>query len=142
MSSRFAVGFFALTIGMSSLGLAGCGSADSSDNVDDSTSDVTKTVYANVYEVLGGDDLNDYLTMRTKLNNDFLDICGDTFCDGDYGQFQPVQLDCSASKTTKKMAQCEWTFAASIEYVNGYSGKVTSDVGVVTCTIPVKGLAT
>lgn len=142
MTSRLVIGFFGLSIGVSSLGLAGCSAADSSDDISQSSSDVTKTVYANVYEVLGGTDLTNYLALRTKLNNDFLDICGDTFCDGDYGAFQPVQLDCSMSKNTKKMAQCEWTFAASIEYVNGYSAKVTSDVGVVTCTIPVKGLAT
>jgi hypothetical protein len=142
MSSRLVVGSFVLSFGLSSLGLAGCSGAGTSDNVDESSSDVTKTVYANLYEVIGGADLNNWLTLKNRLNNDFLNICGDTFCDGDYGQFQPVSLDCSASKTTKKMAQCSWTFAASIEYVNGSSAKVTSDVGLVTCAIPVKGLAT
>jgi hypothetical protein len=141
MSSRLAVGFFAVSLGLSSLGVAGCGSANSSDNIDESSSDVTKTVYANLVEVIGGADLNNWLALKNRLNNDFLNICGDTFCGGDYGQFQPISLDCSASKTTNKMAQCMWTFAASIEYVNGYSAKVTSDVGLVTCPIPVKGLA-
>jgi hypothetical protein len=139
--AHVAVRFFVLSISISSFGLAGCGSA-TEDNTEESSANVSTTVYANVYDVLGGADLNNYLSLRTRLDNDFLNICGDTFCDGDYGQFQPVQLDCSMSKNTKKMAQCEWTFAASIEYVNGSSAKVTSDVGVVTCTIPVKGLAT
>ena len=141
MSRQLAVGFFAVSLSVASFGLVGCGSA-SDEGVDQTSSDVTKTVYANVYEVLGGEDLNTYLGLRTRLNNDFLDICGDTFCDCDYGSFQPVAIDCSMSKTSKKMAQCVWTFAASIEYVNGSSAKVTSDVGIVTCTIPVKGLAT
>jgi hypothetical protein len=141
MSPHFALGCFTLILGVSSLGLAGCGSSDA-DNVDESSADVTKTVYANLNEVLGGADLDSWLALKNRLNNDFLNICGDTFCDGDYGPFQPVSLDCSASKNTKKMAQCMWTFAASIEYVNGYSAKVTSDVGLVTCPIPVKGMAT
>ncbi len=142
MSPRLAVGFFGLILGVSSFGLAGCGSGDGSDNIDESSADVTKTVYANLNDVLGGAALDNWLTLKNRLNNDFLNICGDTFCDGDYGQFQPVSLDCSASKNTKKMAQCMWTFAASIEYVNGYSARVTSDVGLVMCPIPVKGLAT
>ncbi|MGH7280083.1 MAG: hypothetical protein ACRELY_01045 [Polyangiaceae bacterium] len=118
----------------------GCSSTDEA-QVDDSTADVTGTVYANLDEVLGGADLGNWLAMRGKLRSDFDLVCGDTFCDGDFSNFTTIGLDCTASKNTKKMSQCVWTFAGSLEYVSGYSGKVTSDIPVITCTIPVKGLA-
>ena len=116
----------------------GCGSAGDS-QLGDSSEDVTKTVYANIYEIAQDADLEDWLNARTTLKHDFYQICGDTMCDGDFRNWNTVTLDCSASKNTKKMSQCLWTFAGSQEFVNGYSAKVTSDIPVIQCTIPVKG---
>ncbi|MEO8798564.1 MAG: hypothetical protein ABI551_11825 [Polyangiaceae bacterium] len=118
----------------------GCGSAGDSE-LGDSTQDVKGTVYANLYDVLQGTDFNDWITARNTLKNDFYQICGDTMCAGDFRNWNTVTLDCSASRNTKKMSQCLWTFAGSQEFVSGYSGKVTADIPVITCTIPVKGTA-
>lgn len=127
---------------LSGLSAIGCASAAGEGGVGDSTSDVSGTVYANLYDgVLTGADLDAWLEMRGKLKTDFDDICGDTMCDGDFRNFTTIGLDCSASKNTKKMAECMWTFAGSNEYVSGSSGKVTSDIPVITCKIPVKGTA-
>lgn len=67
----------------------------------------------------------------------FDDICGDTFCEGDYSNLQPLRLRCSANEATRVVSRCQWTFAASNETINPATGQIKVDAPVFRCRIPV-----
>ena len=72
-----------------------------------------------------------------NLRVGFDDVCGDTFCEGDYSNIQPLRLRCSADATTHVISRCQWTFAASNETVNVTTGQIRVDAPVFRCRIPV-----
>lgn len=67
----------------------------------------------------------------------FDDACGDTFCEGDYSNLQPLRLRCSADAATRVVKRCQWAFAASNETVNPATGAIRVDAPVFRCRIPV-----
>lgn len=120
--SRLALAALAL------LALAACHEAPSPDEARTSdeaqgADEVTSaTRYRDVISLLGEGDLNAYLAWRTQLAQQFDEICGDTFCGGDFSDLGPVQLTCSATEKTTKMRECLWTFGGSYGAVEGATG--------------------
>jgi hypothetical protein len=43
----------------------------------------------------------------------FDDICGDTFCGGDFGDLRSLELACAITKSTGNVKGCAWVFAGS-----------------------------
>lgn len=67
----------------------------------------------------------------------FDDICGDTFCAGDYTNLQPLRLRCSANESSRMVSRCQWAFAASNETINAKTGQIKVDAPIFRCRIPV-----
>jgi hypothetical protein len=74
--------------------------------------------------------------LTEHLSGAFGGICGDTFCEGDYGNLKPMQLRCSVDSTKGTMKQCLWTFAGSYTQINGKSGAVQVNAKLFKCKLP------
>ncbi|HEY0333875.1 MAG TPA: hypothetical protein VGC74_09225 [Stenotrophomonas sp.] len=73
--------------------------------------------------------------LERRLARDFDQICGDTFCEGDYSDYQPLRLRCSVNAATGMMKRCLWTFAASELSVEPATGHLRTDTRAWACPI-------
>lgn len=65
-----------------------------------------------------------WLMLRNALRQDFDEICGDTFCEGDYSNIEPLRFRCSVERTSGRIGMCAWMFAASNEEIDPATGRV------------------
>lgn len=77
-----------------------------------------------------------WLTLRARLAADFDDICGDTFCEGDWSNITALRFQCSVQQRTGRIGQCVWSFAASNEDIAPANGALDVQVPTWTCPIP------
>lgn len=71
-----------------------------------------------------------------RLKRDFDDLCGDTFCEGQYSNIESLRFRCSVQSTTGIMGECIWTLAGSYEEVDPRSGRVQVDARTWQCKAP------
>lgn len=76
-----------------------------------------------------------FLAAEVRLNAGFDKICGDTFCEGEYGNLRPMQLRCSVDSTKGTMKQCLWLFSGSTAAVNPKSGAVQTAAKLYKCKL-------
>jgi hypothetical protein len=94
--------------------------------------------YRDLLEVLHGEgEVEAYVALRRRLAERFDEICGDTFCGGDYNDLASIRLTCSASAATSTVRECAWTFGGSYGAVDGPSGAVRTAVSAFACRFPV-----
>ena len=77
-----------------------------------------------------------WYALRAGLELGFEEICGDTFCEGDYSNLTPLRFECSVQLQTGRMGACSWSFAASSEEIDPRSGQLAIDVPAWSCAIP------
>ena len=96
--------------------------------------------FRDVEETLGGeDDRNRWFDLRRGLEQDFDDICGDTFCEGDFANLQSMSFRCSVSTRTGQIKTCLWLFAGSHESVTASTGNIRPVARFFPCAIPLTG---
>lgn len=78
-------------------------------------------------------DIERWLEIRLGLEDAFDDVCGDTFCEGDYTNLQSLGFTCSVSPKQGRLRECVWTFAASDEAVDAATGSIASNVPFYEC---------
>ncbi|MCU1216558.1 hypothetical protein JAK24_09280 [Stenotrophomonas maltophilia] len=76
-----------------------------------------------------------FLAIERVLVRGFDDICGDTFCEGEYYNLQAMRLRCSVNQDTGLLAGCIWTFAGSNTSVRR-DGHIEVDVRSFACPLP------
>lgn len=81
-------------------------------------------------------DYEAWFTLRRQLQRNFDDICGDTFCEGEYTNIQAMRFVCSVQRLTGRVGQCGWSFAASEESMDGLRGTISADAPVWLCLSP------
>ena len=79
--------------------------------------------------------------ITATLKHDFDDICGDTYCGGDYANLEPLRLRCSLNTTTQVLKNCTYVFAGSYEVVNPTTGTIRVTAKTFSCHISVTGMA-
>jgi hypothetical protein len=119
-------------LGLLLLPVAACTSA-----VDATEDDATSTTYYEMTSRLSAADLARWETFSGALKKSFDNVCGDTYCSGDYSNLTTVGLVCSITQSSY-VKECNWTLGGSIEYVDGATGAFTIDARIFPCTIPVK----
>ncbi|WP_426702635.1 hypothetical protein ACPPVV_06445 [Rhodanobacter sp. Col0626] len=93
--------------------------------------------YVEVGDYLTRDaDIETWYTALHQLDADFDDVCGDTFCEGDYSNIQSLRFLCSVEKHSGVIGQCVWVFAASNEEIGPSDGRVMVDAHHWRCRIP------
>jgi hypothetical protein len=86
-----------------------------------------------------GGDVDGWFGLTGRLKSDFDNICGDTFCGGDYPPFA-VNLDCSVNLSTGKISRCSWLFAGAYASIDPQLGTVKQNKKFWTCSLPWSGL--
>jgi len=82
------------------------------------------------------DDVNRWYSLTAALRNDFDNICGDTFCEGDYSNYESLGFRCSVGQAGGSFAQCMWVFAASIEDIDPATGNLDVHGEIWHCPMP------
>lgn len=67
-----------------------------------------------------------WFDIQHGLRRNFDDICGDTFCEGDYSNIQSLGYNCSVDETSGRIGMCVWVFAGSIEEIDPVTGKISA----------------
>jgi hypothetical protein len=96
----------------------------------------SQTVYVELNDFLVSEaDAAAWLELRSSLAQSFDDVCGDTFCEGDYSNLTSLDFNCSVSSKIGKVRECAWTFAASDERVSANTGEVAATVPFFICRV-------
>lgn len=77
-----------------------------------------------------------FYDLERRLVKDFDDICGDTFCEGEFSNLQALRYRCSVQQADSLIGECVWTFAGSNATVDAASGKVLVDARTWACRTP------
>ncbi|MEP7044238.1 MAG: hypothetical protein ABI843_14330 [Dokdonella sp.] len=77
-----------------------------------------------------------WYTLTTQLVGNFDDICGDTFCEGDYSNIQSLRFRCSVEQSSGRIGQCVWIFAGSYEEIDPATGVVAVEARTWNCPTP------
>ena len=83
-------------------------------------------VFQNPVLVLTGPKLVAYQTALRNLKVGFDDVCGDTFCEGDYSNLTSMDITCSMDPKTETMAACAWTFSGVAAEVSARTGSINT----------------
>ncbi len=81
-----------------------------------------------------------WLAARDALRAGFDDVCGDTFCGGDYSNLQALRFECSVNAKTGTLKTCAWNFAGSYDTI-GPKGALSVHAKSFSCPVPVSGTA-
>lgn len=78
-----------------------------------------------------------WIDLRIRLAHDFDQICGDTFCEGEFSNIESLRLRCSVRQSTGRIGMCAWIFAASNEEIDPANGRIrVSERGFWRCRLP------
>jgi hypothetical protein len=98
------------------------------------------TAYRDVEETFTNEiDQSRWFDLKRGLQHDFDDICGDTFCEGDFSNLASLSFRCSLSVRTGQLKSCLWLFAGSYETVTPSTGSVRPVAKFFPCAIPLHG---
>lgn len=81
-------------------------------------------------------DLERWYAITDRLRQNFDQICGDSFCEGDYDNIQSLRYVCSAKRSDASIGECRWSFAASDESIDAARGEVKSRIVSWQCRSP------
>ncbi len=76
--------------------------------------------------------------LEDRLEADFDQLCGDTYCEGEYSDYRPLRYRCSVRQRDGVIGQCVWTFGASEASIDPVSGQVQVDAQLWQCNTPLK----
>lgn len=77
-----------------------------------------------------------WYALRAGLELGFEQICGDSFCEGDYSNIVPLRFQCSVQLHSGRIGACTWSFAASNEEIDPRSGQLAVETPAWTCDVP------
>jgi hypothetical protein len=75
-----------------------------------------------------------------RLAAQFEEICGDSFCEGEYPDIAPLRLACSVNANTQRVSRCAYAFAAADLSVDA-RGQLSAVTTTKRCTFPVGAAA-
>jgi hypothetical protein len=83
------------------------------------------------------DDIDRWYELTLRLRDEFDAICGDTFCEGDYSNYESLGFRCSVEAGAGTIGECVWVFAASTDEVVADTGEVAVHTEAWRCSMPV-----
>ncbi|MGK4007940.1 hypothetical protein WMF31_35315 [Sorangium sp. So ce1036] len=81
-------------------------------------------------------ELDAWYGILIDLKDDFDAVCGDTFCEGDYSNYEPLRFRCSVEEHAGTIGTCVWVLAASNEDILPSTGEVEVDARIFRCVMP------
>ncbi len=120
--------------------LAGCALSGLDEPDDIVEQDSSSTTYVDIMDFSKTDQSQWYDSIHS-LNRQFDEICGDTFCEGDWSNLTPLTFGCSVTSKAGNIKQCAWTFAASSVEVDQRTAGIIVDAPTFECPIVMKTTA-
>ncbi|TYT27197.1 hypothetical protein FZO89_13515 [Luteimonas viscosa] len=77
-----------------------------------------------------------WFNLTRGLRRGFDEICGDTFCEGEYSNIQSLRYLCSVHRVSGRIGMCSWTFAASHEEIAPTNGRIGVERAFWQCRTP------
>lgn len=111
--------------------LAGCATVSDDSLADEQT--VGSTQYVDILDFTT--EQSAWLGIRSELRQEFDDVCGDSFCEGEYTNLTPLSFTCSVTSKIGKVKDCVWTFAASLAEVDPNNAAIAIDAPTFQCHI-------
>lgn len=97
----------------------------------------TTPQYEDVYDYFTSDaQYEAWYALTSQLRSNFDDICGDTFCEGDYSNIESLRLRCSVEDSSGRIGRCLWIFAGSYEDIDADTGRISVNAHVWRCRLP------
>jgi hypothetical protein len=118
--------------------LVGCAGGDSSDS---QTDDSTATQYVAIGDFNNSALQDGWYDLQSKLNGEFYDVCGDTFCEGDYANLVGLSMNCAVTSIRGDVHDCAWTFSGSNQMVNPETAAIAVDKPTFQCHFKAKTTA-
>lgn len=112
--------------------LSGCSAAvSSSESTED---DLSQTTYVgtSAYFKTAKDQLA-WAAVKDKIRREFDNVCGDTFCSGDYSNLTSMDFVCSVTSARGSIQECAWVFTGSSHLVNSSTGTIQASVASFQC---------
>ncbi len=121
---------------MIALALTGCIESGATEK----EQDVGSTQYVELSD-FSGIDQGAWFDLVGKLGTEFGQVCGDTFCEGDYANLTPLSLSCSVTSKLGSVHDCAWTFAGSLTEVDPTTSAIAVDAPTFECHVHPKTTA-
>jgi hypothetical protein len=83
------------------------------------------------------EEIDAWLELLSNLRSDFDSVCGDTFCEGEFSNYESLRFRCSVEESQGTIGSCVWVFGASNEDIAPSSGEVIVDGQVFVCPMPI-----
>jgi hypothetical protein len=83
------------------------------------------------------EEIDAWYQLVADLRRGFDDVCGDTFCEGEFSNHQSLRFRCSVEESSGALGSCVWVIAASNEEIAPETGAVTVDGQVFACAMPI-----
>jgi hypothetical protein len=116
----------------------GCNALEASDVEATGAELQARPAYRDVEEVIDNEtDQNRWFELKRRLKEGFDDVCGDTFCEGDFTNLESLSFRCSVSTRTGQLKSCLWLFAGSYETVTASTGNVRPVARFFPCRVAV-----
>lgn len=116
---------------IAALVLGGCATVFDDSQTDEQS--VGRTEYLDILDFTPDQDA--WLGIRNELRQEFDDVCGDTFCEGEYANLTSLRFTCSVTSKLGKVKDCVWTFAASQAEVDASTAAIAIDAPTFQCHI-------
>ena len=122
--------------------IGGCLAEGGGPSIDgDETEQESTTTYVDILD-FAKTDQGQWYDLIHNLNHQFDQVCGDTFCEGDYANLQPLTFSCSVSSIRGSVKDCAWTFSAAQVDVDTRTSAIQVDAPTFQCHIAMKTTAT
>ena len=128
---------FALVLVAAIPALVGC----AGDGSDSQTDDSTATQYVSIADFNNSALQDAWYGLQSKLNGEFYNVCGDTFCEGDYSNLVGLSMNCGVSSIRGDVHDCAWTFTGSNQMVNPETAAIAVDKPTFVCHFKAKTTA-
>ena len=84
------------------------------------------------------EEIDAWYAIVNALKSDFDEICGDTFCEGDFSNYESLRFRCSVEESTGTIGSCVWAFAASNEEIVPATGAIVVTGHIFRCAMPIE----
>lgn len=110
------------------------------DEASDAEQDATATTYVNLMDFPKVDQ-GQWYGIEHALNAGFDQVCGDTFCEGDWANLTPLTFGCMVTSKAGNVKDCVWTFGASDVTVDPRTAKIYANAPTFQCHVTAKTTA-
>lgn len=118
---------------------AGLDAATPREPVDAAPADASSLHFIDVGDYLRAPlEADKWARLLAELRRDFDEVCGDTFCEGGYSNYQSLRFRCSVERASGILGGCSWVLAASDEEIAAGTGEIEIYGKLFHCAMPVR----